>query len=38
MLKVRTLIGKLHEDVQADYTEEYNQVHLAAEAKFPWLY
>lgn len=38
MLKIRTLIGKLHEDLQYDYTEEYSQMHIAAEAKFPWLY
>jgi hypothetical protein len=38
MLKVRTLIGKLHEDLQYDYTEEYNAMHIAAESKFPWLY
>jgi hypothetical protein len=38
LLKIRTLIGKLHEDLQYDYTEEYNAVHVAAEGKFPWLY
>jgi len=38
LLKIRTLIGKLHEDLQDDYTETYNTLHKAAEAKFPWLF
>jgi hypothetical protein len=38
LLKIRTLIGKLHEDLQYDYTEEYNTLHKAAEVKFPWLF
>jgi len=38
LLKIRTLIEKLHEDVQADYTLDYNNVHMLAEQKFPWLY
>jgi hypothetical protein len=38
MLKVRTLIGKLHEDLQYDYSEVYNAMHIAAESKFAWLY
>jgi hypothetical protein len=38
MLKIRTLIEKLHEDIQADFTEEYNNMHIAAENKFPWLF
>ena len=38
LLKIRTLIGKLHEDLQYDYTEEYNTLHKAAETKFPWLF
>src|ERR1700744_2756092 len=38
MEKIRTLIGKLHEDLQADYTEAYNNMHIAAENKFPWLF
>jgi hypothetical protein len=38
LLKIRTLIEKLHEDLQYDYTEEYNRVHTDAESKFPWLY
>jgi len=38
MEKIRTLIGKLHEDLQDDFTQGYNNMHIAAEAKFPWLY
>jgi hypothetical protein len=38
LLKIRTLIGKLNEDLQYDYTETYNTLHKAAEAKFPWLF
>jgi hypothetical protein len=38
LLKIRTLIGKLHEDLQYDYTEEYNTLHKSAETKFPWLF
>jgi hypothetical protein len=38
MEKIRTLIAKLHEDLQNDYTEEYNNMHIAAENKFPWLF
>lgn len=38
LLKIRTLIGKLHEDLQYDYTETYNTLHKAAETKFPWLF
>jgi hypothetical protein len=36
--KIRNLISKLHEDLQFDYTEEYNRLHKEAETKFPWLY
>jgi len=36
--KIRTLVAKLHEDLQFDYTEEYNAFHLEAEKRFPWLY
>jgi hypothetical protein len=36
--KIRTLVSKLHEDLQFDYTEEYNRLHIEAETKFPWLY
>ena len=36
--KIRTLIGKLHEDLQFDYTHDYNLLHTEAEKKFPWLY
>lgn len=38
LLKIRTLIEKLHEDVQADYSLDYNNLHTVAEQKFPWLY
>jgi hypothetical protein len=36
--KIRTLILKLHEDLQFDYTEDYNHLHIEAEKKLPWLY
>ena len=36
--KIRSLIGKLHEDLQFDYTNDYNLLHTAAENKFPWLF
>jgi hypothetical protein len=36
--KIRTLIVKLHEDLQFDYTEDYNLLHVEAEKKFPWLF
>jgi hypothetical protein len=36
--KIRVLIGKLHEDLQADYTLEYNTLHTEAEKKIPWLF
>jgi hypothetical protein len=35
--KIRTLIGKLHEDVQADHSGEYNNLLDAAATKLPWL-
>jgi len=38
MLKIRTLIAKLHEDLQYDYSREYNTMHKEAENKFPWLF
>ena len=38
MEKIRTLILKLHEDLQFDYTEDYNRLLLEAENKLPWLY
>ncbi len=38
MEKIRNLIGKLHEDLQFDYTEEYNLLHTEAEKKFVWLF
>ena len=36
--KIRTLIHKLHEDLQFDFTEDYNHLHAEAEKKLPWLY
>jgi hypothetical protein len=36
--KIRGLIAKLHEDLQFDYTEDYNKLHSEAEKKLPWLY
>jgi hypothetical protein len=36
--KIRNLIAKLHEDLQFDYTQDYNSLHMEAEKKFPWLY
>jgi hypothetical protein len=35
--KVRTAIGKLHEDLQFDYSQDYNQLLDNAESKLPWL-
>lgn len=35
--KVAKLIGKMHEDVQADYVDEYNNLLEAADAKLPWF-
>jgi hypothetical protein len=36
--KIRGLIAKLHEDLQFDYTQDYNTLHAEAEKKLPWLY
>lgn len=36
--KIRNLVKKLHEDLQFDYTEEYNKLHTEAEQKLPWLF
>jgi hypothetical protein len=36
--KIRGLIGKLHEDLQDDYTLEYNTLHTEAEKKLPWIF
>lgn len=35
--KIRGLIAKLHEDLQFDYTADYNTLHAEAEKKLPWL-
>jgi hypothetical protein len=36
--KIQGLIGKLHEDLQYDYSENYNSMLTEAEKKFPWFY
>lgn len=38
IIKVKALIGKLHEDMQFDFTEDYNTMLSEAETKFPWIY
>ena len=38
IIKVKTLIGKLHEDMQFDFTEDYNIMLSEAETKFSWIY
>jgi len=35
--KARTLIGKLHEDLQFDYSNDYNAVLEEAANKLPWI-
>jgi hypothetical protein len=35
--KIRTLIGKLHEDMQFDYSNDYNAILTEADDKLPWL-
>jgi hypothetical protein len=35
--KIRTLISKLHEDLQFDYTQDYNKLLDDADAKLPWI-
>jgi hypothetical protein len=35
--KVQGLINKLHEDLQFDYTQDYNALLDNADAKLPWL-
>ena len=35
--KIRGLIGKLHEDLQFDYSNEYNEMLNDAANKLPWL-
>jgi hypothetical protein len=37
LLKIRALIGKLHEDLQHDFSLEYNAMLDEAEKKFVWL-
>jgi len=36
--KINTSIKRLHEDLQFDYSQEYNTLIAAAENKFPWFY
>jgi hypothetical protein len=35
--KVKTSIGKLHEDLQFDYSQDYNALLDAADNKLPWI-
>jgi hypothetical protein len=35
--KVRTAISKLHEDLQFDYSEDYNKLLDDADGKLPWI-
>jgi hypothetical protein len=35
--KIRSLIGKLHEDMQFDYSNDYNEMLNQAADKLPWL-
>ena len=35
--KIRTLIGKLHEDLQFDYSNDYDNLLTDAATKLPWL-
>ena len=35
--KIRTLIGKLHEDLQFDYSNDYNALLTEAAGKLPWI-
>jgi hypothetical protein len=37
IIKIKTLIGKLHEDMQYDYSQDYNNMLNEAETKFPWI-
>ena len=38
MQKIQALIGKLHEDLQADFSRDYNLLLDNTEKKFPWFY
>ncbi|MBD1392167.1 hypothetical protein [Mucilaginibacter glaciei] len=35
--KIKTSIGKLHEDLQFDYSQEYNKFLDDADSKLPWI-
>jgi hypothetical protein len=37
LLKIQKLIDKLHEDLQADFSNEYNALIEEAEKKFAWI-
>ncbi|MDF2430887.1 MAG: hypothetical protein JWP44_518 [Mucilaginibacter sp.] len=36
--KINASISKLHEDLQFDYSQDYNSLLTEAEKKFPWFY
>lgn len=36
--KIAASINKLHEDLQFDYSQDYNNLIAEAEKKFPWFY
>jgi hypothetical protein len=37
VIKIRTLIAKLHEDLQFDHSQEFNAMLEEAENKFTWF-
>jgi len=37
LLKIKTLISKLHEDLQFDFKNDYENLLLESEKKFPWF-
>ena len=37
IIKTKGLIAKLHEDLQFDYSQDFNAMLTEAEAKFPWV-
>jgi len=38
LTKTQANIKKLHEDLQFDYVQDYNNIVIEAEKKFPWFY
>lgn len=36
--KIQGLVGKLHEDLQSDYRDDYTRLLEAAAKKYPWFY